>query len=881
MVRNFTTVIFRVVIVCCIICINTFTAMAQVALTNDAPTSDTTQKDSISLNTGNSIPELEAKWGIKISKDAMPSTVKSFANDSTLIDAKTKTIYLHGNATIDYDDLKLSSGHIKFDNNTKEVIAYPAYDTADIRISKQSFEQKEEKFDFDTLRYNFDSKRAVVRNARMQYGEGFIRSQQVKRNADETISGWKNVYTTCNIPDHPHFGIRANRIKVIPNKMIASGPANFEIQEIPTPLFLPFGVFPASKGQKSGFILPSYTMEANRGLGLQRGGYFFMINPHVNSLVQMDIFSGGSWGVFTQTQYAKRYKYTGNFNINYSKTQWGEEFELSRQEANDFKIMWNHQMDPKSRPGTTFSATVDVGTSNYNLINGMNASTVLNNQYSSSISYSKTWVGKPYSFSAAFRHGQNTLDRTVRVTLPEINFNLGQLTPLQRKNAVGTPRWYEKLTLSYDISVINRFDFYDSLINRVVTEDYSRYMNNGIRQSLNARADYSIFKYFTLNFAIPYTEYWNTKQQFIQYNTPSQDTTTNMGFFTAREFNVDMNLNTRIYGMFNFKKGPLKAIRHVLMPRIGLSYKPSFARDPFDYMYSTVDSFGRVNFYSPYTGSPVGGPSNFQERGEIVFGLNNTLQAKRRNKDTTVASTDKDILSLIDGFSIDGRYNLIADTNKLSDIAMTFRTTLFQKLNIAGNAVFTPYEYEGIRRTRNYLWSTEGKLAKLMNAGLTMGIAFEGANKDRGTAKDTTNLGNDQDNETYKNLMKNGGYDDYYDFNIPWNLSINGGIRVLRRLSDVAADSFIFSPNLTFTGGFNLTERWKFNVTSGVDFTNMQRINLGYTQVNIVRDLHCWQMSLNMVPFGQMRSFYFTLQVKAAVLQDLKLTRRRAFQDNY
>lgn len=821
----------------------------------------------------------EAKWGIKISRDALPSKVISNAQDSILLEAKTKKIYLYGDAKIEYEDLKLSSGVTLFDNNSKEVTAYPTYDTAGKKTSKQEFIQGEEQFNYDTLRYNFNSKRAVVRNARMQYGEGFIHSRQIKRNADESIYGWKSIYTTCNIPDHPHFAIRANKIKVIPNRMIVSGPANVEIQEIPTPVFLPFGLFPTSKTQKSGFILPSYTMENNRGLGLQRGGYFLMINPHVNTLIQMDIFSKGSFAFFNTTQYAKRYKYNGRLEVNYSNTVWGEEFELGGQKSTDFKIRWQHQMDNKARPGTNFSASVDVGTSNYNIINGMNANTVLNNQYNSSISYSKNWVGKPYSFSAALRHSQSTQTREVTVNLPDINFTLGQLTPFQRKNAVGTPKWYEKFTLSYSVDLSNRIRFYDSLINQINMGDFY----NGIRHNVRAQANYQVLRYFTLSFNIPYTEYWNTKKEHIDYLSATKDTTTQHGFYTAREFNTSVDMSTRIYGMFNFRRGPLKAIRHVIMPTIGMNYKPSFARDPFNYMYTQMDSTGRTYYYSPFSGSPIGGPGNYTETGAITFSLNNTLQAKRRIKDTVGdVNSDKTLLNLIDGFSINGQYNLVADTNKLSDIAVNFRTLLFGKLNLSSNANFTPYKYAGNQRTRHYLWDTDKKIAQLNTLNINMGITFDGSNKDRGTEKDTTDLGNEEDNDIYRNLMRNRGYEDYHDFNIPWNLSINGGLRIGRiRGRNGAADSFIYSPNLTFNGGVNLTDRWKINVASGVDFMNMKKIRLGYTQLNIVRDLHCWQMSLNLVPFGQLRSFYFTLQVKASVLQDLKLTRRRAFQDNY
>lgn len=881
---TFLNIIYALLLVACVQQI----ARGQHTLTN-TPSNDTLALgsqhetgDSLKADTTSAVdktPEsLETQWGIKIAKDALPSIVKTHAEDSTIILPKEKAIYLHGEAKIEYEDLILQAGHTKFDNTKKELTAYPSYDTTGKHTSLQQFEQGEEKFIYDTLRYNFESKRAIVRNARMQYGEGFIQSQQVKRNKDGSIYGWRNIYTTCNIPDHPHFGIRANRIKQIPNSMTVSGPANIEIQEIPTPLFLPFAIFPNNKQQKSGFILPSYTMEANRGMGLQKGGYFFMINPHVNSTVLMDVFSKGSWGIFTSTQYTKRYKYNGTLSLSYSYTKWGEDFETTAQRSRDFKVNWSHQMNPKARPGTTFSAAVDFGTSNYNLINGMNANTVLNNTYYSSVSYGKSWIGKPYTFNAAFRHNQSTQTGLVNVYLPEMSFYVGQFSPFQSKNSVGTPKWYEKINLSYTAAFKNKVSFYDSLINELQTQD----LDYGLSHNINLQANYNVLKYFTLSFTAPYTEYWNSKQEIYQYNPNlgRDDTIANQGFYASRYFNVTANLNTRIYGMFMFKKGPLKGIRHVMMPSIGLSYTPSFARDPFNYMYTYVNESGQISYRSPYTGSPIGGPSNYEERGSITFSLDNTLQAKKRTVDSTTSS-NKSIINLIDGLSVNGAYNMIADTNKLSDIQVRFRTLLFKKLNLSSTATFVPYKYENGVRTKYYLWNTDKKLAQMQNFNLNLGISFDGTNKTRGTERDTTDLGNDEDNETYRNMMRNGGYNDYYDFNIPWNLTINGGLRIYRQWKKDGGDTIIYSPNLTFSGGLNLTERWKITAASGIDFTNLKHINLGYTQLTVVRDLHCWQMSLNLVPFGQLRSFYFSLNVKASILQDLKLTRRRSFQDNY
>lgn len=847
-------------------------------------TSDPTIVDSNNTNGGLTIEQLESKWGIKISRDAISSTIATTAKDSAILDVKNSLHYLHGEATAEYENIKIRSAHFTFNQKISEVLATPNYDTMGKRISLQEFEQGEEKFVYDTLRYNFNSKRAIVRNARSQYGEGFIHSLQVKRNQDESIYGWKNLYTTCNIEDHPHFGIRSNKIKIVPNKVVVTGRANLEIQEIPTPLVLPFGVFPAQKGQRSGFIIPSYTLEANRGLGLQRGGYYMAIGEHLGVVAQMDIFSKGSWALFTTTQYANRYRYSGNVNINYSFTRWGEEYEPTGGESKDFKINWNHQMDPKARPGTNFSAAVDVGTSSYNMLNGMSANMQLTNNYNSSISYSKTWVGKPYSFNASVRHNQNTQTGLVSLSLPELNFNIGQFSPFQRKKMIGAPKWYEKINVSYAVSALNRWDFIDSTFS--MEQIAIRNFDNGILHSANIQANYNVLKYFTLNFNVPYREYWNTKQKFNYYDpqTDTRDTVVHQGFYTSRYFDASTNLSTRIYGVKMFRNAKVMGIRHVLMPSVGLSYIPSFAHNPFNYMYQTYDYYGDEVYYSPYT-SGVGGPTNSINTGAVTFSLNNTLQVKVKGKDSL---SNKNI-SLFDRFNFSGNYNMFADSNNLSDINTSFATSVLGKLNVSGNMVFTPYVYDGRRRTKEYLFQADKGVLDFNSGNIALGISFDGTNKNRGTENDTTTIEDEQQRDAYKKLMQNGGREDYYDFNIPWNLSLNAGVRVVRVRSDDRPDSLLYQPNFTFYGGFNLTPRWKINVTSGLDFTPKKDANggskmglaMGYTMIDITRDLHCWQMSLNLVPFGMFRSFFFTLNVKASVLQDLKLTRRRAFQDNY
>lgn len=828
-------------------------------------------KDSVNQkkSIGN-IEEKEKQLGIKISKDALPSIVKTYAEDSLVIKIDSNIFYLYGKAKVNYDDIEVKSGEMAYRQKDNIMTASPIKDTAGKIISFQQFSQGDQPFTFDTLQYNFKSKRALVRNAHSKYGEGYVISKQIKRNADESIYGLDNIYTTCDLP-HPHYGIRAKKIKIIPGKMIATGPANLVIEDVPTPLFLPFGIFPIKQTQSSGFILPSYTLEDRRGLGLTGGGYYFAINDYVDLTTKFDIFSKGSWGANASTQYNKRYQYSGNLSVQYLYSKYGEATDPDGSLQKDFRVDWTHTVDTRARPGTTFGASVSFGTSNFNYLNGGEIPQALNNTYSSSISYSKNWVGKPYSFTAALRHSQSTQSHLVSLSIPELSFSIGQFSPFQRKNMVGDPRWYEKITITYSVAATNKWDFYDSTLNiqKLNFNDF----NNAIKHSASISASYNVFKYFNWSINAPYTEFWNTKQTYRIYNaaTKQTDTTINDGFFASREFSASTSLSTRIYGLKMFKYGKIMGIRHVLTPSISANYQPGFANAPFHYFYNTVNSDGTINYLSPYAYAPFGGPSNPNNIGSLNFSLGNTLQMKVRGKD----STGNKNISLIDALGINFGYNFFADSLKMSNINLTFRTSLYKKINISANASFDPYKYNGGVKLGEYLAAAGKGLAKFSYGNIALGLSFQAKQKEKGEL-DSAKKKNDQ----VARILENNNYDQYYDFNIPWNLSINGGLYVNRQRPKGIPDSFAFTPNLVFDGGFNLTERWKVNFNSALQFTGFNKIVLGTTNINISRDLHCWQMSLNLVPFGFYRSFNFTIQVKASVLQDLKLTRRRSYIDN-
>ena len=815
----------------------------------------------------------EDSLGIRISKDALSSPVTATATDSAVMDMKQNLFYLYGDAKVTYEDLKLNAGKVYFNQATNTVTAQPGMDSAGNMGKRPTFAQGTETVSYDSLQYNFKSKRAVIRNARSQYGEGFVFSRQVKRNPDQSIYGWKNVYTTCSL-DTPHFGIRAQRIKVVPNRVIASASANIMIEQVPTPVFLPFGLFPIAQKQRSGFQLPSYTVEQQRGLGFTNGGYYFYLNDYVDLLVMANIYTKGSYSVSGLSNYANRYHYNGGLSLSYAYNKTGESYEPGSSITKDFMLNWRHQQDPKARPGTNFNASVMVGTSSFYSNNSYNVNQILNNQYTSNIAYSKNWQNKPFSLSVAARHSQNTQSHLVDVYLPELNFYVAQFNPFENKKRVGTPRWFEKITASYNLNAVNQYSFYDTTFsfNTLSLGDF----RNGIKHSIPISASYNVLRFINFSVGASYNEYWLTNKtyRYYNFNESKVDTLSNRGFYTARDFSATMQLSTRIYGLKMFKRGKLMGIRHVLTPNVGLNYTPDYAARPFDYYYQTqLDTSGNLTYLSPFETSIVGVPGlgqygNFSS--SINFGINNNLQIKLRSKNDTTGKGRN--VTLIDGFSINSAYNIAADSFNWSNISMNFRTNVLEKLNISGSAVFDPYatDYATGRRTPQTTWSAGRGLATFRNANIALSATFRSKERPKGNQQAMKT-------DEYKQLMGNGGYNDYLDFDIPWSLNLAYSIALTSRYSAYSrSDTLLYSQSLLISGDFNLTSRWKITYSTGYDFDNH---TLTLTSIDIYRDLHCWQMHLGTIPFGPRKSYNFSLNVKASILQDLKLVRRRDYRD--
>lgn len=856
------------IFVICLLFLNILTSAQAVKITyKDSVKKKSSLMQLDSLGSKDSLVHTDST-SIPISSDKLDSEVKYMAKDSIVYDADLKKLMLYNKAEISYEDIRVKADYIEYLQDSSLLSAYEIKsEIIDTSKEKPRIYQGNESSSFSTLHFNFKSKRALVENAYSQYGEGFILSEQVKRNNDNSINGYRNIYTTCDQPT-PHFGIAAKKIKIIPNKIAVTGPANLVIEEIPTPLFLPFGMFPLKKGQRSGFKLPTYDMSENLGFGLREGGYYFAINDHLDLLALADIYALGTYRVGAMSNYVYRYRFNGNFSVNYAYNKIGESYEPGNQISKNFFVTWNHTINPNVLPGSNFSANVNVGSSKYQTNNTYDANLYLNNNYTSNIAYSKTWKNKPFNLSTALRHSQNTQTRLVMLTLPELNFSVNQIAPFQFRKDIVKPRWYEKINASYQFRSLNRLDFYDSIfnINNLKWSDF----NNGFVHSVPINATYSVLKFFNLSFNTTYNEYWYTKKMLRQYNflESKLDTTKQNGFFTARDFGVSANLSTRIYGIKMFKKGAVKGIRHVLTPTISLRYNPDFGGGIFNYYYTTyIDKNYNKQRLSYFEGALLGMPADGKVGG-INFDLGNTLQMKVRSKKDTINGTKK--VSIIDGLNLRTFYNVVADSFKWSNVSITYRNTFFENINVSGGMSYSLYAIDKTtgRLTPRFEYHQTGRLMRFDRADIAIGGSLP-LNKN----KNPLNHANEQQLQTI-----GMNYSGYADFNIPWSLNFNYSMGVNKTfLVASQKDTLQFNQNFNFSGDVNLTSKWKIGVRSGFDFNTKK---MSFTTFDIYRDLHCWEMRLNLIPFGYRKSYNFSLNVKSAVLQDLKLVRRRDFRDN-
>ena len=807
---------------------------------------DSTKTDSIVIPKPKKGSELEAE-------------IKYHARDSIRFGVDDKKVYLFGDAQINYKDIELKAAYIEVDQETKEVYAEGVADSTGKIIGTPVFKNAGQEFAAKRMRYNFDSKKGKIMEVVTQEGEGNLRGDNVKKMENDFYYIQDGGYTTCDA-EEPHYVIKAKKLKVIPDDKIVSGPAFLMFEGVYTPLVIPFGWFPNKQGRKSGIIFPEYGSSPTQGFFFRNLGYYFNLGDKIDLALTGDIYTGGSYGVRVLSNYKKRYKFNGSIDISHNSLRNSRKEFPDYSVQNNFFLKWRHQQDPKARPSTSFSANVNAGTST-NFQNGLTTSTqdYLTNTFTSSIAFSKRWIGKPYSLNINLSHSQNTRTKIVSVTLPQIAFNVQRIYPFKRKNAVGKQRWYEKIGVSYSLRTENRVTTADSTFLTAATLDK---MRNGVIQTIPISTSFKAFKYFTVSPSVTYNERWFFQSLDKNWNNETQtaDVDTTYGFFSNRDVNASVNMNTTLYGLVQFKKGWIRGIRHVFNPRVGFTYRPKMTNDEIGYFGNNAT----VSRYNHDDLSIYGKPPT-ESTGAITYGFGNQLEMKVRSKKDTITGFKK--IKLLEALNVSGNYNLFADSMNLSDISISGRTRILEKFNVNFNMNMSPYAQDSLgRRINKWLVNETGQLTRLTRA--TVAISFNIAGKSR-----QNNYQSDKGTEAeLEQINANKGA--YVDFNVPWNLNMSYNLTINN--TNAATELNRLVQTLQFSGDVSLTPKWKIGFTSGYDFVNK---DLSYTSVSIYRDLHCWDFSMSWVPFGAQQMWSFDLKVKSSILQDLKLSRRKDYYD--
>lgn len=803
------------------------------------------------------------------------------AVDSIVQDLINKKVVLYGDAEIKYQDIVLKAAVIEVDFNTNTVYASGREDSSGKIIGAPEFTEGNTTFKAKTMTYNFTSKKGIINGVITEDDQGFLHGEKVKKMEDNTINVLRGSYTTCNLEENPHFSFKFKKARVIPDNKIVTGPAYMEIEGMPTVLALPFGIFPNKSTQKSGILIPSYGESRTRGFFLENGGYYWAINDYMDLQVLGDIYTHGSWAIKPTYRYKKRYKFGGEIGFGYAINVVSTKGSPDYSKSTDFRIRWNHRQDPKARPRSNFSADVNIVTSNYVKYNVVSVEDYLSNEFQSSIAYQTNWAGK-YFLTVNGKFRQNTKTNQVDLTLPELTFSVNRFYPLRKPG--GKKRFYEDLSITYSVNAKNQISAADSIL--YSGNDLGKLMQNGAIHKVPINLPLKVLKYFTLSNSInitdrmysqSVTQFYQTDTAFVENDTilPGLKTDTIAGFRNTLDFSFSSSLNTTVYGILRFKKGPIRAIRHVFRPSVGFSYVPDFGKTSWGYSDSYIDETGREVIYSqisnPQYSALYGAPPG-QQSGAITYNFSNNLEIKVRSKKDTITGMKKVVL--IENLSFSGNYDLAKDSLNLSYLNINGRTTLWKNLKLQYSSIWDPYILDSAgKRMNTFEWTENRRFFRMKSTAWNLSIGFQLSDKDFSKKEKPKEVSEDEWTQIEQNP------DGFVDWNVPWSLSFNYTFQYLlaERLNfgeRTVNDEIV--QTLGVNGQINITPKWKFTFRTGWDFNNNA---LSYTSINIYRDLHCWEMRFNWIPIGDRQSWNFSINVKASILQDLKLNRRKDFRD--
>lgn len=818
-------------------------------------------------------------FSLRLSKDTLDAPLKYQASDSAVIIINAKRIILYGKTQTDYKDIQLTAPKVELDQGRQLVIATNSKDSGGQVIEPAHFKSGESEFSSDTILYNFQTQVGLTKNTYSQQGEILVIGELAKKVNENTTFIQRARFTTCLL-DEPHFAFVTPKMKVVNQKLAVSGPAHPEFEGVPVPLYLPFGFYPLSQGRHSGLLPPQFANNERWGLGLEGLGYYKVLNEYWDAKIFGNIYSYGGWSVNFNPTYRKRYRYNGNLNFSLQTTKLNFKGDPDYLKNKSFFLTWSHNVDSRARPGTSFSANVNAGSTRFNQLVPNNAQLNFQNQLGSSITYSKNWAGKPYNLTVSANHNQNNRTRLVNLSLPDVGFTVNTLYPFQKKEGVGSAKWYEKLGIGYNGNFRNQLTFFDtafSMRRLIDTLQWGAQHNFPVILALPPILGGSVI----VSPSVSYSQVWIAQQFRRKWNTALQkvDTTIKKGFFQDHQAAFSLGFNTALFGTYTFKKSRVMAIRHVIRPTLSLNYRPDLSRRNF---YTDTIFPGVTGRFSIYEGGMYGGFAEGRTGG-LGFQFDNNLEMKWRSRKDTGQQAIKKI-KLIDGFGFTTGYNFLRDSMKLDVVNLYFRTTLFDKISITANSVLDPYQTNerGFPINRFAWQGGKFKLGRLTFGSVAINTSFKSKpkddKKDQRRTQQMEQMMQDpnlrgQQQQLMEFMQQNPGQ--FVDFNIPWQVSFGYSLSFSNRMKpDYSGYQTEVNSNLNFSGSFNLTPKWNVSANGFYDVTSTK---LQTFQMSINREMHCWQLSINVTPVGLFRSFNFSISPKASMLQDLRINRTRFF----
>ena len=852
-------------------------------------------------------------------KHGIDSPVEFSANDSLLYEAGHGMAYLFGNSHVKYQNMDLQSENIYLSLDSSLVHATGARDSVSGKLfGNPVFQMGSDTYQSDTMAFNFKTKKGFIQQVYTEQQEGFLSSQLSKRGANGELYLQHGRYTTCDEP-HPDFYLALSRAKVRPGKDVVFGPAYLVVCDVPLPLAIPYGFFPFTKSYSSGFIMPTYGDETERGFYLRDGGYYFAISDQMDLKLLGEIYTKGSWGVSAASNYRKRYRYSGSFYGSYQNSVTGEKNLPDYSKTTSFKIQWSHRQDAKANPYSTLSASVNFATSSYernNLTSMYNPQTMTQSTRTSSVSYSTSFSSIGMSLSTTMNLNQNMRDSTIAMTMPDLNISISRFYPFKRKHMVGKQRWYEKIAMSYTGHFSNSISTKeDKLMHSNLIKDW----RNGMQHSIPVSASFTVLNYINLTASFNFMDRTYTNKIMRSWDGTTEQRDTIYGLYNVYNWNMSLAASTKLYGFLTpprgFLGGRIQKIRHVFTPQVSLNYAPDFSASRYGYYetYQKTDSEGNVTMveYSPFQNSLYGVPGK-GKTGSIAFDMSNNLEMKMYDRNDSLRK-----ISLIDEFGASMSYNMAAKIRPWSDLSTRIRLKLTKNYTLNMNAVFASYVYEADsvgarpRLSEHTTYWEQGKIGRFqgMSQNLSYTISNEKISKifkwlrgERDNKKDKdenepalddinsieSNVDPDMEKAKHGAKKQNAGLaetdeDGYMPFSMPWSVSFGYGI-TMREDTDVKKFNYNtmrypykFTQNLNMSGNIRLSDGWNISFSSGYDFENKK---ISMTTASLSHDLHCFNMSCSVV-LSPYTSYNFSFRCNASTLTDaLKYDKRSGYSNS-